>query len=249
MPAKDRTKRRASPNQERARATVEAILDAAAELLRTKGFKRTSTNHIAERAGVNVALVYRYFAGKEAIVGALIDRFAAETLENARSVLMAHEAAPFAAAVRAVLQVLVQTPQDPELHRELFERINDADRRQVFRATGDAVTVLFEEFVARRRIDFRPALDRDATLFVLRHAMEAASHAAAFYRPPDLSLDRVLDALTDLVTRALLPPAEPPTQARAEAGAEPEPAPRSELAAIRRPRVSSRPRDGAPPKK
>jgi AcrR family transcriptional regulator len=203
MPAKDRTRARKAPRQDRARASVDAILTATAELLRTKGFRRTTTNLIAGRAGVNVALVYRYFAGKEAIVGALIDRFAAETLERAREAMLEHAGAPFAVAVRALLVVLVETPGNTDLHRELYENVSAAGRRQFLQATGDAVAALFQEFLARREADLREDVDRDAVLFVLRHALEAASHAAAFYRPANVSQDRVVAAMTALVTRSL----------------------------------------------
>jgi len=42
-------------------------------------------------------------------------------------------------------------------------------------------------------------------LFVLEHAVFAATHAASFYRPDELSRERVIDALTDLVCRTLMP--------------------------------------------
>jgi hypothetical protein len=40
-------------------------------------------------------------------------------------------------------------------------------------------------------------------MFVLQHAIEATTHAAAFYRPDGLSVERVLESLTDLVVNAL----------------------------------------------
>jgi AcrR family transcriptional regulator len=66
---------RKPPRQERSRATVEAILEAAAELLSAKG-RSASTNQIAARAGVSVGSLYQYFPGKDAIVAALFERHA-----------------------------------------------------------------------------------------------------------------------------------------------------------------------------
>jgi AcrR family transcriptional regulator len=54
---------------------VEAILEAAAELLSSPGHA-ASTNQIAARAGVSVGSLYQYFPGKEAIVAALFERHA-----------------------------------------------------------------------------------------------------------------------------------------------------------------------------
>ncbi|HEX6245002.1 MAG TPA: helix-turn-helix domain-containing protein, partial [Polyangiales bacterium] len=103
MPPRDRTRRRIVPTQPRAQASAEAILSAAEQLLHEQGFARMTTNRIAVRAGVNVALVYRYFAGKEAIVAALIDRFTQATLVNFERVLQEHEAAPLPQVIRALL--------------------------------------------------------------------------------------------------------------------------------------------------
>ena len=59
------------PRQARAIRTYEAILAAAAELLVEVGVERISTNLIAERAGVTVPALYRYFPNKYAVLNAL----------------------------------------------------------------------------------------------------------------------------------------------------------------------------------
>jgi len=59
------------PRQERAKRTYEAILAAAAELLVEVGVERISTNLVAERAGITVPALYRYFPNKYAVLNAL----------------------------------------------------------------------------------------------------------------------------------------------------------------------------------
>lgn len=59
------------PRQERAKRTYEGILSAAAELLVEVGVERISTNLIAERAGITVPALYRYFPNKYAVLNAL----------------------------------------------------------------------------------------------------------------------------------------------------------------------------------
>jgi AcrR family transcriptional regulator len=68
---------RKSPRQERSRTTVDAILEAALDLLASRGHGATSTNAIARRAGVSVGSLYQYFPNKDAIVAALFERHAA----------------------------------------------------------------------------------------------------------------------------------------------------------------------------
>ncbi len=62
---------KSKPRQERAKRTYEAILNSTAELLIEVGVERISTNLIAERAGITVPALYRYFPNKYAVLNAL----------------------------------------------------------------------------------------------------------------------------------------------------------------------------------
>lgn len=72
---------RRRPKSPRARRTVERILEATAALLDQGGFDGLSTNAIAERAGVNVASVYKYFPNKYAVLTGLAEKLRDEQLE------------------------------------------------------------------------------------------------------------------------------------------------------------------------
>jgi AcrR family transcriptional regulator len=65
---------RKSPTQARAAHTVDAIVEAATQILQSDGEDRLTTNRIAERAGVSIGSLYQYFADKEAIVEAIAER-------------------------------------------------------------------------------------------------------------------------------------------------------------------------------
>src|SRR3712207_1418641 len=60
--------RRIVPRQARSRAVVDAILEAAAQLLELAGETGFTTNRIAERAGVGVGSLYRYSPDKRSIL-------------------------------------------------------------------------------------------------------------------------------------------------------------------------------------
>ena len=62
---------KSKPRQARAIRTYEGILNAAAELLVEVGVERISTNLIAERAGITVPALYRYFPNKYSVLNAL----------------------------------------------------------------------------------------------------------------------------------------------------------------------------------
>lgn len=65
---------RKSPRQKRAAVTFEAIVEAAAHILRSDGAAALTTNAVAARAGVSIGSLYQYFPNKQAIVRALIER-------------------------------------------------------------------------------------------------------------------------------------------------------------------------------
>jgi AcrR family transcriptional regulator len=68
------TEPRKQPKQARARATVEAVVEAAARILERDGASALNTNHIADVAGVSIGTLYQYFPTKEAVIAALIRR-------------------------------------------------------------------------------------------------------------------------------------------------------------------------------
>ena len=66
------------PQQTRSIERVERILDAAASLVVERGVERLSTRAVATAAGVPVATLYQYFADKDEILLALVERDVAE---------------------------------------------------------------------------------------------------------------------------------------------------------------------------
>jgi AcrR family transcriptional regulator len=62
---------RKRPRQTRAQATVDAIVDACAQLLCQGGYEALTTNAISERAGVSIGTLYEYFPNRDSIVAAL----------------------------------------------------------------------------------------------------------------------------------------------------------------------------------
>ncbi len=70
-----REKPRKTPIQARAKVTWNAILDAAAQVLITRGYQKATTDRIAQRAGVSIGSVYEYFPNKESVFAALTLRW------------------------------------------------------------------------------------------------------------------------------------------------------------------------------
>src|SRR5262245_8703810 len=95
---------RRKPTQERAQDTVEVILEATVRVMAGAGYARANTNRIAAVAGVSIGTLYRYFPCKDALVAALYQRHADETLARIATTIDAMRNAPLAVALRAVIQ-------------------------------------------------------------------------------------------------------------------------------------------------
>ena len=85
---------RRKPRQARSRATWEAIVEAAAQILERRGPTAFNTNEVAERAGVSIGTLYQYFEDKHAILAAAARRELGE-------------APPLAGRQRALIEALI----------------------------------------------------------------------------------------------------------------------------------------------
>ncbi|QFZ17242.1 TetR/AcrR family transcriptional regulator [Saccharothrix syringae] len=65
-----------------AAATKAALLEAAAKLFAERGFDRTTVRDIASLAGVNQALLFRYYGSKDALFAAVLASRSRELLED-----------------------------------------------------------------------------------------------------------------------------------------------------------------------
>jgi AcrR family transcriptional regulator len=94
---------------------VEAILDAAARILRQDGAAALTTNRISEVAGFGVATLYGYFPNKTAILIALARRLMAE---DEAAVTAAVRQAPPGGAVRAAIRTLLRRHREDAAVRQ-----------------------------------------------------------------------------------------------------------------------------------
>jgi len=65
---------RTTPVQRRGQARVDALLDAAAEIVEAAGIAAMTTSAIAERSESSVGVVYRYYPNADAVLVALAER-------------------------------------------------------------------------------------------------------------------------------------------------------------------------------
>ncbi|WP_329534853.1 TetR family transcriptional regulator [Streptomyces sp. NBC_01450] len=102
-PVPQATSLRRAPVQRRSAERLTRILDACAALLDEVGYDALSTRAVAQRAGVPIGSVYRFFGNKRAMADALAQRNLERYTERVTERLRATDAQGWRAAMDAVL--------------------------------------------------------------------------------------------------------------------------------------------------
>lgn len=214
MAKRVKTSPRKKPRQARSKATVDAILDATAQVLVKDGYEAASTNRVAERAGVSVGSVYQYFPNKESLVGELVDRYSRAITDMVLGSLVELGDAPPERVAPAMVAAMIEFKRrDPKLARVLREQIPRVGRMQRYEKQLEEIVKATELYLARHR-DRVKHDDLSTAAFIAVHAVDAATQAGVTARA---SIDdaALTSHVTDLVLSYLLHPGAPPLSRRA----------------------------------
>jgi AcrR family transcriptional regulator len=197
---------RKAPTQARAKHTVDAILRAAAHILRTSGYEACTTNAVAKKAGVSIGSLYQYFPSKEALVAALAEAHADQAyallLESVQQA--ATQAHSIEATVRHYIRAMIGLHHvDPKLHRVLTERVPRLGGGvELVRRLSERAAALVRAWLESQQRHFRP-LDLEVATFVLVTSVEAVTHLVVLQPPSSLRGERLIDEVSELVLRYL----------------------------------------------
>ena len=155
-PAPERLRR--APQQARARARVERVLETADQLLATGGAGALSTNPVAAAAGVSIGSLYHWFPDKEAIAEALAVRYWDELADLADAVAEDAERAPLADPGSALIAPLAEGFRArPGFLALWYGGLRTERVRDVTRPTRARVTRAVERILAVHWPDAEPA--------------------------------------------------------------------------------------------
>ena len=211
MTPKSRTNPRKLPQQDRSKFTVDVILTATAHILTEVGYDKTSTNRIAERAGISIGSLYQYFPNKEALIAALRDRHVSSMMAVIESKLRDL----FKAPINVVLPELVKASIaahaiEPELHKVLHE--------QVPRLSGTeseaGITALLQTYLAKQ-CDRIPPQKLGSVVFIIERTIEALTHAAVIECSDLLQDEQLEQEISELLLSYLIEKNNPMTSSSA----------------------------------
>jgi AcrR family transcriptional regulator len=184
---------------------VDAIMRATARILVKRGYDKTTTNHIAEAAGVSVGSLYQYFPNKQAIVAALIDRHLEEQQLWLRKATIAALEQPLEQAARTLIDGLIAAHRvDPELHRVFVEQLPRISTFERIHLLEQETLAIVRAYLEARLPHVKKKRNLDTMAFVIVHAVEAITHGAVLFRQDLLEDATFVDEAVRLVVRYVL---------------------------------------------
>jgi AcrR family transcriptional regulator len=203
---------RRQPRQSRSKMLVQAVREAGRAILEEEGASALTTNSIAERAGVGIASVYRYYPNKQAILADVFDEKLRTIDDFYRQKIRERELGSL--PLRDEIRHLIETPiqlslQLIHLHREFYQHhYNNFEISYRSAPDGEQNWVEWGEewwqaVLTRRREELRvpdPKLSARIMLMAVRGAIDAAVER----EPSLLEQPEFVEGLVDLACRYLL---------------------------------------------
>lgn len=114
---------RKRPRQQRSRELVGRILDEAARLFDTLGYHETTTNHVADAAGVSIGSLYQYFPNKDSLLVGLAEQHLDEVVPRLAALAerLRDEQPPADELCRAFISEVADLNRSARLHNLLWK--------------------------------------------------------------------------------------------------------------------------------
>jgi AcrR family transcriptional regulator len=201
------------PVQKRSIETREKILNAAWELFAEKGYFKTSTHDLAERAGVATGSFYGYFNNKKEVAIELIRRFHEEAFEKAFNNFriqigdnVAENLDQGRKLVRFVIRSLKESHAiNPMLHKEATALILlDEDIRKINSEEDKKIIAFLITFLQQYKLLIRVD-DIEAAAIMLFRISDEIIHRIMINKE-EIEAERLLRQLEDMICSYLFIP-------------------------------------------
>jgi AcrR family transcriptional regulator len=181
----DSTSNRRTPRQLRGEQRLQAILDAADQVIGEKGYEAATMTEIAARSGSSIGALYQYFPNKEALGNALRTRYADDMSERWTALANAGGDLPLDQLAHRIFSLMYAFF---EAHPAYFPLLGaplgyqrSADARDQLRAR---FALLFQSRT--------PALDKEDALRIATVALQIVKAFAPLYPKADVTERRLL---------------------------------------------------------
>jgi AcrR family transcriptional regulator len=185
---------RKSPVQARSAVTVDAVLEAAIQVLLQVGKERLTTTNVARRAGVSVGTLYQYFPNKRAILKAALQRHMAGVTEAIEQVCQDQKGNRIEDMASALMTAFLTTKmRNAKASVALYSVSSDIDGAKVVRATEAKFSIAIVDMLKSAREPL--TTDPQLVASMLQGVMAGVSRRLLESTAPEKQFDILLGEL------------------------------------------------------
>lgn len=192
------------PKQKRSRQRVDAILNAASELFAEVGYEAATIVEIASRSNTAVGSMYQFFANKEAILYAIVERYVAAATEVFANIqVKSYPDMTLEQSIKAILVPLKNFIRDNRDFQVIFStQRGPAFLEQTIRAMDEDFLARNDRALAQARPNLDPAARRKYSLICMV-IMKALLGMTTY--STELTFDEIFEELEAVYIRYLTP--------------------------------------------
>ncbi len=186
------------PKQNRSRERRLRIMETALDLFASKGINGTSSNEIANKAGVSIGTFYSYFENKKTLFLEILKNHL-ENFVTGVYTLQSDDSIPLRALIREHIHKGFMTFDiNPSFHKEaLVLKFSDPDVRRLFdEVEQQQLSIISSLLIPYCRRNKPQALTEVSK--VIHSAVENVAHYVKFLDSP-MDRDRLIDELTEMI--------------------------------------------------
>lgn len=192
------------PRQQRSRELVNRLVDATAAVIVERGLDGTTTNHIAEKAGVSIGSLYQYFPDKESLLDALLERMGRDISVKFRAWAEQFDVNryPLRDVARTAVTVGLYMIRNDPLMRELVRNWNRVPTDRVLDQLEQVFLVIAQPYFLKNYRDY-PVQNLEAKLYVVVNAAIFTTIRYLLQESAPISEKAYVRAMTDMIVGVL----------------------------------------------
>jgi len=166
------------PAQQRAKFTVNAIVEASTHILKELGYKSFTTNKVAERAGVSIGSLYQYFPSKESLVAEIKRLHFSDIRQRLLDAYTQTAQLPLHTVIKQLIDATIKGHfNDPQLHQILSYQVPDLTVKENNGADNSAQMLLLK-LLSERYAELRDDIDTAMAARIISQLVQQTVHDA-----------------------------------------------------------------------
>lgn len=185
---------------------VARLLNATAQTLAERGLDGTTTNHIAERAGVSIGSLYQYFPDKESLIEALLTRMGQVSSRAFRQQgrLVDINTMSLRQVARTTIRFGIASIRNDALTSEIIRNWSRVPIQMLLDPMEQAFLVSAQPYFLKNYRDY-PIHNLETKLYVLINSTLFTTIRYLIQEDTMIEETDLVDTLTDMIVRTLEP--------------------------------------------